>query len=109
MTGCFTASGGWFAAGTMNGLTRYVDGLVRLRRTTSETPAEVAERIRSGPHALVFDPYILEHWSSLERFEDWRSASVSSSIEACVKYAGYGNQFEWLDDGGIRSTTPKGV
>lgn len=79
-------------------LTAFIRGLVELRRTTDESPADIAARIRGTGHEDAFGVITpsLPQWETLTGFDRWAGAFTSTSAGETVKRAGWADGV-WCD------------
>ena len=71
-------------------LSEFAALLIKRRRQTHASPAELAGIMAVSEHSKSFNPAILEQWMTLLEHSDWPSAWCARSIERAIKDAGNG-------------------
>lgn len=89
--GSFRSDGSWSDSMEQEShVEQYVRTMVRTRRDTRRTPAEVGQYLSEGTHRDAFPS--ARYWSKWTQYEQWPHVCTNTAAEAAVKYCGVGEE-----------------
>jgi hypothetical protein len=98
--GSFLADGSWSRSlDHVTAVENYVQSLVRARRASRLSPAQLAIQIAASGHRDAFLSVLAGGWDRFPRWIDWPLVPTRTSAEEAVKRCGAGSESHW--SGGV--------